>query len=93
MKNSFSKLSCACLVFGVSFLGLTTIKKVSKAGNQAVITSSVALGAQAQAYCNEATYQGETNNGHCSGAFNDITSRCQTNTSGTCDCANTQPGG
>jgi len=50
-------------------------EKVQVAGETTDVTL-VSLGTQAKAYCNEATFGSEVNNGRCTGMHNDAASRC-----------------
>ena len=80
------KFSFAAVIATLAFLGVNfSSQKVAIAGNLASVTL-LSLGTEAQAYCNEATYWPETNNGSCTGAANDANSRCKADGTGTLNC-------
>jgi hypothetical protein len=81
IKNSLKGFLCLS-AFAVSYLGFSGSKKTVNIAGEKITTVSIAMAFQAQAYCNEAMYPGEINNGKCSGTASDANSRCFTATSG-----------
>ncbi|GAA3989969.1 hypothetical protein [Mucilaginibacter dorajii] len=77
------KLLLVALVFTVSYLGVTVVNKTQKVANERISVSLLTVGNQAQAYCNEARYKNESNNGKCSGTASFPESRCTASASGT----------
>lgn len=70
------KLTALAVVFFVSFIGINIAKERSSLNGQASALTVVSLASQSLAYCNEATFQGEVNDGCCDGQFNAVGSRC-----------------
>jgi hypothetical protein len=68
--------------FLIAFMGFYITSKSQKVANETVNTSMVSVGFQSQAYCNEARYKGETNDGKCTGSVGDPASRCTSTASG-----------
>ncbi|GAA3989964.1 hypothetical protein [Mucilaginibacter dorajii] len=78
--------------FTISFLGINYSSKEMKLAGKKITISTISLGNQAQAYCNEAMYPGEVNNGKCSGQSFEAESRCFIATSGeNCTGAHVKP--
>lgn len=84
LKSSFYIAIVISFTIGISFSN----KQVSFSGEKASVTI-LSLGSEAKAYCNEATYWPEVNDGKCDGAANVPNSRCQVAASNT-DCTRTK---
>lgn len=69
-------------VSGISLVGINSTTQVKQIAGERVVISKFSLATQAQAYCNEAQYPGEVNNGKCSGTSFLPESRCLLATSG-----------
>ncbi len=77
MKKIFIKpVWLFALVFVFSIFSISISQRNVRLVNERVSITSVDLAQRAQAYCNEAFYHGEVNNGTCDGAFTDPSSRC-----------------
>lgn len=81
IKNSVKGVVCLC-AFAISYFGFTGSKRTMKIAGEQITSVNVSIGLQAQAYCNEAMYPGEVNNGKCSGLDFESASRCFSATSG-----------
>ena len=89
MKKQIIKCMAGLLIGTATFLGVNySSREVTISAEKAKVTL-LTLGSQAKAYCNEATYWPEVNNGTCSGLANDPNSRCGIST-GTSNCTTTQ---
>lgn len=70
------------MIFATSYLGIHISTASRRIANANVNVAMLSIGNQAQAYCNEARYKNETNNGKCSGTDSFPESRCTSSASG-----------
>lgn len=76
MKKVAVKAFGVAVIFSVSFLGISISRETVKIAGESASITLPSLGIQAKAYCNEATYWPEVNNGKCTGKHNESASRC-----------------
>jgi hypothetical protein len=76
MKKVMVKALGAAVIFAVSFLGVSVSRQTIKVAGESSSVTLPSLAMQVKAYCNEATYFPETNDGRCTGKHNDPASRC-----------------
>lgn len=81
MKNTIKPI-CVSAVLVISFMRVYVNSYHKRIANETVNTSIMSIGQQSEAYCNEARYKNETNNGKCSGNASAPESRCTSSASG-----------
>jgi hypothetical protein len=74
-KRSIQAVGFA-LVFIASYLGISVSRTNVKIGGETSSVTLVELGTQAKAYCNESQPGEPMNDGKCTGAHNDASTRC-----------------
>ena len=84
MKLKFLKPIILAGIFGLSYLGFTITKSEKRVAGMSVTQQIISVANQAAAYCNEAIYPNERNNGSCTGQMNDSTTRCLLSSSSDC---------